>query len=314
MYAQCPSCNTTFALSVEQLDARDGVVRCGRCFDVFNARWNLVDRQSDADPAPVRAPVAKTERPQINIDRAKTDTRPDSPPSLDMRKPAAAPKAPTPSPGSPVSDRPAQSDNAGLVSMRTESPSRPDARAGKDLSAAFGEGDVLPGRRMSDLDAATVKAPAQRSDADDAVVKRTVPESERPAFAPDAGAAVDVDAKAPGSDHNRPEIDRSQFDDLSVPDVDPGSAAVTGRGGSGASRWLWGAGVVGLLGLLAIQARAFYLEDIAQRPALRPIGEVFCVVMSCELPDAILIEEFRIEETQLFVTAQVLHNPILIFC
>lgn len=50
MNTQCPSCNTVFAVSEAQLDAHHGLVRCGKCRDIFNASWNLVDG-SPADPA-----------------------------------------------------------------------------------------------------------------------------------------------------------------------------------------------------------------------------------------------------------------------
>lgn len=40
---QCPQCSTRFKITREQLDAHQGVVRCGRCHAVFNARHHLHD-------------------------------------------------------------------------------------------------------------------------------------------------------------------------------------------------------------------------------------------------------------------------------
>lgn len=37
----CPQCATRFKVSAEQLEAHDGMVRCGRCQNVFNAREYL---------------------------------------------------------------------------------------------------------------------------------------------------------------------------------------------------------------------------------------------------------------------------------
>lgn len=37
LYTQCPSCETTFALTPAQLEAREGLVRCGFCSAVFRA-------------------------------------------------------------------------------------------------------------------------------------------------------------------------------------------------------------------------------------------------------------------------------------
>jgi len=38
---QCPECGTRFKVTDAQLDAHDGLVRCGHCQDVFNAREHL---------------------------------------------------------------------------------------------------------------------------------------------------------------------------------------------------------------------------------------------------------------------------------
>ncbi len=40
---QCPHCSTRFKVTGAQLDAHDGLVRCGRCHDVFDARKHLHD-------------------------------------------------------------------------------------------------------------------------------------------------------------------------------------------------------------------------------------------------------------------------------
>ena len=43
MFAQCPHCQTVFAVSREHLDAAGGRVRCGNCFKPFNANLHWVD-------------------------------------------------------------------------------------------------------------------------------------------------------------------------------------------------------------------------------------------------------------------------------
>lgn len=45
---QCPECATRFRVSEEQLASHDGMVRCGRCHEVFHAIEHL--RDSEADP------------------------------------------------------------------------------------------------------------------------------------------------------------------------------------------------------------------------------------------------------------------------
>lgn len=41
MYTQCPKCQTVFRITLEQLQTRDGVVRCGQCTHVFQADQHL---------------------------------------------------------------------------------------------------------------------------------------------------------------------------------------------------------------------------------------------------------------------------------
>lgn len=53
MLTRCPSCTTTFRISPEQLKARQGRVRCGKCRNVFNALETLVE---EAPPAPAEIP------------------------------------------------------------------------------------------------------------------------------------------------------------------------------------------------------------------------------------------------------------------
>ncbi len=77
MFTQCPNCETIFAIRREQLEVRQGLVRCGRCREVFNASWNLIDRLPDAElaaaearpldelePAPPREPPRAEHPPQ----------------------------------------------------------------------------------------------------------------------------------------------------------------------------------------------------------------------------------------------------------
>lgn len=41
MYTRCPECQTAFRITVAQLKARDGLVRCGRCDSIFRADLRL---------------------------------------------------------------------------------------------------------------------------------------------------------------------------------------------------------------------------------------------------------------------------------
>lgn len=56
MLTRCPACTTTFRVTPEQLKARAGKVRCGKCQTVFNALDSLVETLPD--PAVPAHPVA----------------------------------------------------------------------------------------------------------------------------------------------------------------------------------------------------------------------------------------------------------------
>lgn len=46
MHTRCPECRTAFAVKPGQLQAREGLVRCGRCLTVFHAEKNRVAKAS----------------------------------------------------------------------------------------------------------------------------------------------------------------------------------------------------------------------------------------------------------------------------
>lgn len=58
MLTRCPACTTTFRISSEQMRARQGMVRCGRCKTVFNAMDGLVDESAPPDALTVPAEAA----------------------------------------------------------------------------------------------------------------------------------------------------------------------------------------------------------------------------------------------------------------
>jgi predicted Zn finger-like uncharacterized protein len=63
MYTRCPECQTTFAVKPAQLEARDGMVRCGRCSTVFQAQEHRVEALTDGDTAETAPDEAGKTRP-----------------------------------------------------------------------------------------------------------------------------------------------------------------------------------------------------------------------------------------------------------
>ncbi|MBL8489743.1 MAG: zinc-ribbon domain-containing protein, partial [Rhodocyclaceae bacterium] len=59
MLTRCPSCETIFRITPEQLKARQGRVRCGECRHVFNALDTLLDESGPLTrPVPPEVPVS----------------------------------------------------------------------------------------------------------------------------------------------------------------------------------------------------------------------------------------------------------------
>ncbi|MCU1718246.1 DUF3426 domain-containing protein [Pseudomonas sp. 5P_3.1_Bac2] len=75
---QCPHCRTSFRVSLTQLNAAHGAVRCGACLHVFNAAQQL-RQQGQSVPGPTAAPS----------------------PAASPAKPVATAPAPTPAPAAP---------------------------------------------------------------------------------------------------------------------------------------------------------------------------------------------------------------------
>jgi predicted Zn finger-like uncharacterized protein len=60
----CPQCATRFKVSEEQLDAHDGMVRCGRCQNAFNAREYL----QEEEPSPQLSLLIDEEPAAVTVD------------------------------------------------------------------------------------------------------------------------------------------------------------------------------------------------------------------------------------------------------
>jgi predicted Zn finger-like uncharacterized protein len=94
MYTRCPSCQTHFRVSREQLQASSGQVRCGRCQSVFDAFATLSAQPptartrgaSESAPAPVAdtpAPAAASAPPPARADEGTPQIGPAAFPAHD---------------------------------------------------------------------------------------------------------------------------------------------------------------------------------------------------------------------------------------
>ena len=73
MITYCPSCRTHFRVHAEQLAARAGQVRCGKCGRVFDALEHLIK-----ETAPARASLPKPESEAMRADASNIEPAPGS--------------------------------------------------------------------------------------------------------------------------------------------------------------------------------------------------------------------------------------------
>ncbi len=67
---QCPECSTLFKVSDAQIAAHDGLVRCGRCHIVFNARDHLHDNEPSRQlnlPIDLESPITNRANVSSNV-------------------------------------------------------------------------------------------------------------------------------------------------------------------------------------------------------------------------------------------------------
>lgn len=105
MLAQCPHCRTVFAVAEAQLKAAGGRVRCGHCFNPFNALKHLVDDGVPGETPPPEGPPAPGEvlrqealLPELGMPEPEgPERRPNrgTTPGERQRRPGAKPQATT---------------------------------------------------------------------------------------------------------------------------------------------------------------------------------------------------------------------------
>jgi predicted Zn finger-like uncharacterized protein len=100
-FTRCPQCRTTFRITSQQLELREGRARCGHCRTVFNAFAALVNFKGEHVPAPGMEPVQRetmTLRDSIVAPESDFTAMPASTtPSSVLSPPSSPPPSPSPS-------------------------------------------------------------------------------------------------------------------------------------------------------------------------------------------------------------------------
>jgi predicted Zn finger-like uncharacterized protein len=188
MLTRCPACQTVFRLRADQLRARHGEVRCGHCFNPFNALEQLI-----ADPAaPQPSPVPGAAPADALL---RTSTTHDSAPE-------------------PVPATAGEPDAPGYSSTNPEPLEPPPAN---DAPTAIGEPSIIPPAPAAvDADTATISeapdthTPGEQSRRDSALL------SNLDFDIPDDIVGSDASLRAP--DRTEPRLDEIDFSSFFEPD------------------------------------------------------------------------------------------------
>lgn len=242
----CPHCNTRFRIAGEQLEAHQGMVRCGHCMQAFDARPGFIPDQPDPqlELPIVDQRVAPTATPQPESAAA---TAPAVQPAA-MPEPAVAPEAPLEQPESGEPEAPAKEAQAPEQDKEQEA-SADEAQVRNEVAA----GEALVTDEMPAMDEA--------------------PHDGSLDFVP---AANDASSDEPA----KPLV--IQAPQLAGLDAEDEAAEEPPRK---SRRWPWVAASSLLALLMLLQAMYFFRIELAARlPGLKPVLVGYCNMLGCTVP------------------------------
>ncbi|AGW91937.1 zinc-ribbon and DUF3426 domain-containing protein [Cupriavidus sp. DF5525] len=171
LVTRCPACRTAFRLVADQLRLRQGLVRCGHCETVFDAREHLIEI-----PLPAGGATPAAAAPVSSAAPARAASAPASAGAAPAPMPASAPLAP-------------------LTPQTPQTPFKPTIDPGYDVPALDAPTMMMSPEEMDAQADASAAAPAQAGmdddeieravrEANEAVAQRDARDAERQAAAP----------------------------------------------------------------------------------------------------------------------------------
>lgn len=269
MKTRCPSCQTTFRVTPEQLKARAGKVRCGQCQTVFNALDGLLD-ETEKSGETARPATSALPAPPPGMMGSETEAvaRPASPAPIVVHdidaaaKPAAPPESQIAPEATPAVNLPENADE-------------PAATEDADLSTAGAERPVAAGTADT-TDAPPALEHRDETPADEAAsAAPDVPPSERPVEAAALTAALAADPILPRDTTEIPGYSKWSEGLMSAP-------AAPAAGASHKSFTL-----IALLLALALIGQIVYHwrgEIALAAPSLRPALDAMSQAMGRDIP------------------------------
>lgn len=290
MLTRCPACQTVFRLHPAQIRARNGEVRCGHCFNPFNALQHRIATADEVAAATGRqqasfptagepTPVAAAQSPARRNEVDELDFElPEFPPFDDGRAAPGAARQAEPAHGSPAGTAGVGSDTE-LVAPH-EHPVA-ESGAGSSLPEVIRSARRSPSPPEPPSAAAGGTAPAL----DDHPVAAAAPGTPEPELESEAEQwqehepAGDAAARQDSGPATTPQARHVDLNHLDATYGRPPSKR------SAVARTLGGM-VVGLLaGTLAAQATYLFRTEIGRAlPGTRPLLEAGCAALGCEVP------------------------------
>jgi predicted Zn finger-like uncharacterized protein len=262
MLTRCPECATVFRVTPDQLKARQGRVRCGRCHRVFNAIDALIEN--------VPATLASSPEPEA----PGVENRLDQAPTLDLEELSEAA-----APSDVATDIDAVSPSASGQTQRLEDDSVPPPVAG------------IAETPDSEAEAIAIEAPDMTSDEEPSKVTEALlanvdgaPQNDETSISESALLTDPLVAEASSVE--------------SLPPLEPLLQEPPRK--VLAQSWSWFA-LSGLLLALAVwQVALFYRVNLAiQFPPLRPVFASVCDTIGCDMPLPRRIDLVSIEASDL---------------
>ena len=286
---RCPACTTIFRVTDEQLDSRQGFVRCGQCAKVFDARASLTEE---------RGPEGASGAAAEPLTRLAPPTAAHVPPSAEAGRGEAdagdAAAESTNAPSEPAREEadPFEGMDVEEIVLSLDAPgpeqAAPDAQEGDGGPAADAAGMyATPGHAPEPTPDA---APDPRRDGTVVPSPDSAPDvTTAPASAPVTAAAAPILRPVATAD-----------------DDEPLPFGPKHRARSRTAAVMWGIGALILLVLLAGQSAYWFRTELATAvPETRPYLERACRELKCTVPAARQTALLSIESSELQVDKNV---------
>ncbi|CUA85231.1 zinc-ribbon domain/Protein of unknown function (DUF3426) [Gulbenkiania indica] len=265
---QCPRCQTRFKVSDAHLAVAEGMVRCGRCANVFNAREHFVGQPPAAAVTP--PPIGQPRDPADDFELELPDFDPEAEQASPLEEEAPAAPVPlsvTPEPADPQTERDLATFQEALSEAMRPQP------AVSPIGNPFAEDESVPAEP-----AAPKRARYRGLSAYEELAEEAAPTSQN---APDPVPSVEAPPAAPESEDTASDTPTG---DAGAPDTEEAPVERTRRHPPVLTIVL---GLLTLVGTLLLAGQLVYLNRTriaAEVPELRPALERACAALGCEVP------------------------------